>query len=124
MPNCTSSHCTKPYFNIHSADIIISHNGIHCPVLPVLFLCLCRPWLGLSCLFLYSGSLFVVPCLGFQCLDLDHAGCKGSYTGLLGVVFSTNVTFSDSIFPSCRFVVAAPLLSPLVAVVALVRRLV
>ena len=73
-----ASHRTKPYFYIHSIDIIISHNGNHSPVLPLLFLCLWRPWLGLPCRFLYSWSLYVVPCLGFPCLHLDHAGCQAS----------------------------------------------
>ena len=73
MPDYMASHRTKRYFNIHSRDIIISHNCNHYPVLPVMFLCLCRPLLGLPCRVLYSGSLFVVPCLGFLCLDLDLA---------------------------------------------------
>jgi len=30
-----ASHRKKPYFNIHSRDIIISHNGNHCRVHPV-----------------------------------------------------------------------------------------
>jgi len=73
MPDYTALHRTKRYFNIHSRDIIISHICNHYPVLPVLFLCLWRPWVGLLCPFLYSGSLFVVPCLGFLCLELDLA---------------------------------------------------
>jgi len=35
MPNYTASHRTKPYFNIHSRDVITFPNGNHCPVLPV-----------------------------------------------------------------------------------------
>ena len=68
MPNYTASRCTKPYFNIHSRDIIVCHNGNHCPVLPVLFLCLFLPWLVLPSYI--QGRYLLCQAWGFWVLTL------------------------------------------------------
>jgi hypothetical protein len=121
MPNYTVSRCTKPYFNIHSRDIIISHNGNHCPVLP------CVVPMSISSVvsssFLYSGSLFVVTCLGFLIFDFDLAGYRAPVQA--SCVSCPIPTWRSLVLLFQGAALWLQLLGflPLVAVVAIVRRL-
>jgi len=124
MPNYTASHRTKPYFNIHGPDIIISHNGNHCRVHPVMCLCQFRLRLDLACRFLYSGSLSTVPCLQFLCLDFHHGGCRAPVQACcVSCPVATERSLVLLLYSAALWL---PLLCyfPLVAVLALVRRFV
>jgi len=96
MPNYMASHRTKPYFNTHSHDIIISHNGNHCPVLLVLFLCLGRPLLGLP-VASYMRSRYVL-CLswGFCVLTMTMrvAGLQYGSVVMCCVLYQLGVLWS------------------------------
>ena len=83
MPNYTASHRTKPYFNIHGPDIIMSHNGNHCRVHPVMCLCQCRLRLDLASRSFILGRYLLCHACSFCVLTLTMRVAEPPYRRVL-----------------------------------------